>query len=75
MQRANQKPPLQVAHTDGFVERARKRLAAQDAEREALVSIPLLRQHEIGPLSVDSEIAALRAKLAAMDEKRDALRG
>ena len=88
--RASQEPPIavQVSQTEAFVERARKRLAAHDVEREALVneleasqsrlvrlrSLAEVAQNVPSPqpvLEVDSEIAALIAKLASMEEERD----
>ena len=88
--RASQEPPIavQVSQTEAFVERARKRLAAHDAEREALVNELEASQSRLARLralaevaqnvpspqpvsEVDSEIAALRAKLASMEEERD----
>ena len=84
--RASQEPPLstQIAQTEAFVERAKKRLATHDAQREGLVQelessqarLGRLRRLEVptvvpGATDAESEIAALKAKLVQLQGERE----
>ena len=82
--RAAQESPIavQVAESESYVDRARKRLEAHDATRAELVAeleagqaqLPRLRAMAEKPIvpEASSELAMLRAKLAAVKEERDA---
>ena len=84
--RASQEPPLstQIAQIEAFVERAKKRLATHDAQREGLVQelessqarLDRLRRLEVptvvpGATDAESEIAALKAKLVQLQGERE----